>query len=239
MLVMGIDTETTGRCTDTDRIIEIAAVIYDTKEKVPLDIFSSFIRHTVEDGYLSPTGIRGEWLRQFGISFPTAMGVIQKMAQSCEIVAVMAHNALSFDKPIITAELMRNQIVGHALEEMHWVDTMTDLPFVKEPKSRALTYMAADHNYLNTLPHRALFDVFTMLKIVDHYDMSTILMNSKIPWITARICTNYDQRQIAKDLRYSWDDKDKIWTKKVKEDQFEAEVKAAEARGVSVVKVKA
>jgi DNA polymerase-3 subunit epsilon len=238
VILLGVDTETTGIDPAVDRIIEIGAILYDTEAKVPLHMFNTLIRLPTEDGYVSPTGIRGEWLRQFGMSLQDAFGEIQRFASMAEVAAACGHNAENFDKPIILAELERLGFQEHCFKELHWIDSRYDLPFEVPPTSRRLVHLAAEKGIVNPFPHRALFDVLTMLKLMDHYDYEAVLRHSKVPWVKARICTNYDQRQIAKDLRYSWDDKDKIWTKKVKEDQFDAEVKAAKERGVDVVKVR-
>ncbi len=239
VILLGVDTETTGTDAANDRIIEIGAILYDTEAKVPLHMFNSFIRHETEEGYVSPTGIRGEWLRQYGMSLPNAFGEIQRILSMAEVKAAVAHNAVNFDKPIILAELERLAFQEHCFKDLHWIDSRYDLPFDPPPTSRRLIHLAAENGILNPFPHRALFDVLTMFKMMDNYDYEKVYEHSKIPWITVRVMTDFDQRQIAKDLRYSWNGDDKIWTKKVKEDQFDAEVKAAEARGVAVVRLQA
>lgn len=234
--MLGVDTETTGTETATDRIIEIGAILYDTEAKAPLHMFNTFIRHPVEEGYVSPTGIKGEWLRQYGMSLPDAFGEIQKIVSMADVKAAVGHNAENFDKPIILAELTRHSFQEHCLKELHWIDSRYDLPFEQPPTSRRLVHLAAEvAGFCNPFPHRALFDVLTMFKLMDNFDYEKVYAHSLVPWINVRIMTSFDQKQIAKDLRYSWDGR--IWVKKVKEDQYEAEVKAAEARGVSVVKL--
>lgn len=241
MILLGVDCETTGLDTSTDRIIEIGAILYDTEAKTPLHMFSTLIRHPVEDGYVSPTGIKGEWLRQFGMSLPDAFGEIQRISSLADVKAAVAHNAENYDKPLILAELERNGFQEHFLKTAHWIDSRYDLPFEQPPTSRRLVHLAAEvAGFCNPFPHRALFDVLTMFKLMDNFDYEKVLEHSKLPWVTARIMVNYENYKIAKDLRYSYSGPpDKIWTKKVKEDQFDAEVKAAEARGVSVVRLQA
>lgn len=242
MIVLGYDLESTGLDTSTARIIEVGAALYDMNEKMPLQLLSCFIRPDWEmpPDYVSPTGIKGEWLLKFGIPLREAFTRLEELAAHAECVT--AQNGENYDKPLTVAELRRLGVVApHIMESLHWVDTRYDLPFDYAPKSRHLNHLAADAGFINPFPHRALFDAMTCLRLAAQHDFEKVLAHSKIPWVNVRIMTNFDQRQIAKDLRYSphYDDKGKFqfWSKKVKEDQFEAEKMAAEARGVSVVKL--
>ncbi len=238
MIVLGYDLESTGLLVEQDRIIEVGAVTYDTEAKVPLEIFSAFVRAPgLSEGYISPTGIKVEWLRQYGMSLPDAFGNVQRMIATADPVAVVAHNGENFDKPLTIAELRRESIVGHALEELHWVDTRNDLPFEKEPSSRRLTHLAADHRILNPFEHRSIFDVLTMLQVMDHYPFEAVLENSKIPWITIRSLTGYDDREKAKELRFSWNGEKRIWTKLIKENAYAREEAAAAEKGVKIVRL--
>ena len=48
-------------------------------------------------------------------------------------------------------------------------------------KTRSLPYLAADHGFLNPFPHRALFDVMTMIQIAGMYDINEILKYADSP----------------------------------------------------------
>lgn len=239
MLVCGYDTETTGLDTEKDHIIEVGAMLYDTEKRVPLKVYNTFIRplSPLPAGYVSPTGIHAEWLVRYGVSLPEAFGQIQCMVAATDPHIVVAHNGLNFDRLITLAELKRHNIQGHAMAEAHWVDTRQDIPFEKEPDSRKLKYIACDHNFINPFPHRALFDVSTMMKVVSHYNFEEILALSKVPLITVRALTNYDQRQLAKDARFNWNGERKIWTKEIRENTLEREVAAAAEKGFEIVRI--
>lgn len=238
MIVLGYDLETTGLLVDQDRIIEIGAIIYDTALKVPLEIFSSFVRAPgLAPDYISPTGIKAEWLMKYGISLPDAFGHVQRMIAMSDPVAIVAWNGEAFDKPFTIAELRREIIIGHGLETTHWIDPMVDLSFEKKSSSRKLGHVAADHNFLNPFAHRATFDVLTMLQIMDHYQFPEVLARSKLPWIEVRCCVAKPDRQKAKDLRYGWDGDRVMWTKKIKEDAFAREEAAAALLGVKIVRI--
>jgi DNA polymerase III epsilon subunit-like protein len=234
MILLGIDTESTGLDVKEDRIIEVGAVIYDTFEMVPLDVYSQFIIPSIplEDGWVSPTGIPKEWLYKYGVSLPEAFGKIQCMMANASPDAVVAHNGEAFDKPLIFNELARHKIMGHALETAHWLDSRHDIPFTEDVTSRRLRHLAADHGIMNPFEHRALFDVLTMLKILDKYAIEEVYEQSKQPWITIRALTDYDNRQKAKDLRYNWDGK--IWTKKIKQKDLDNELKQAMTKGFKI-----
>lgn len=242
-VVIGLDLESTGRDTKEDRIIEVAAVVYNTEEKAPLEIFSSLIRlsELPPSDYTSPTGIKGAWLLKYGISFPDCMGEVQRMIAKADPVALVAFNGNSFDRPLLKAELKRHNIIAHAVDELHLIDPRFDLPLKYQPKSTALTYMAADHGFINYFPHRALFDVMTMLKILDHYNFEEVLALSRVPWVTLKACVGYDDRQLAKDLGYSWEKimettYPKTWVKRIRETEMEKEELAAKGKGFRIIK---
>lgn len=175
---------------------------------------------------------------QHGVPLPEALGNVQLMIAAMDPAIVVAHNGTNFDKPMTIAELERYQIKDHGLASAHWIDSRMDLPFEKEPSSRKLVHIAAEHGILNPFPHRAISDVFTMLKVLDHYDFELVLANSKVPLITIRALITYEmqkERQGAKDLRYNWDGVKKIWTKQVRENALEREKKAAAERGFEIV----
>ncbi len=237
MLVLGYDTETTGLLVNEDRIIEVGAMLYDTDARQPVRIFDTLIRprDPLPEGYISPTGIRGDWLIQHGVSFHDAFGELQRIAAAMPEAIVVAHNGNNYDRPITLAELSRHNIVGHSLESAHWIDTKEDLPFKKQPKSRSLVHLAADHRFLNPFEHRALFDVCTMLKVMDEYPFDEVLAISKSPLVTIRAMTSYEQRFLASQARFDWNkDGKKMWTKQIREIHLEREKASAAERGFEI-----
>jgi DNA polymerase-3 subunit epsilon len=239
VIVLGYDTETTGLDVNKDYIIEVGAMLYDTEARAPLRVFDTFIRPPapLPEDYVSPTGIHGQWLLRHGVSFSDAFGEIQRMVAAMVEPIVIAHNGVNYDKPITAAELARNDVVNHCILGAHWIDTRLDLPFKKEPKSRSLTHLAADHGFLNPFEHRAIFDVSTMMKLLDHYDFAEVYALSKVPMITVRACVTFDQKQLAKDARYFWDGERKIWTRQIRENTLEKEISLAAEKGFRVVRL--
>lgn len=246
--VLGIDFETTGLDTKADHIIELGAVVWDTDGAHPLDLFSCFItppdcKLPLSEDIREFTGIKDEWLIKHGRTLAQAMDYLQKvLIEPYEIDYIVAHNGENFDRPLALAELERHGIEAHGLKDLHWIDTRTDLPFAKEPRSRSLNHLAADFEFINPFKHRAVFDVLTMLRVMSHFDFEVVAAQSRIPWVTVRALVDYNDRQKAKDLRYSWEQVGDIkmprsWIKRVRENQLEAEQKLADEKGFKAVRV--
>lgn len=219
-------------------------MLYDTEAKQPVRIYDTLIRPSGEPlppEYISPTGIKGEWLTNHGVSFPEAMGEIQRMIVAMPEPIIIGHNIINFDKPITLAEIARHQIQEHAFLSAHIIDTRQDLPFEKEPSSRKLIHMLAEFaGLVNHFEHRALFDAAACMKLIDLFPFEQVLANSKIPLITVRAMITYQmekERQGAKDLRYNWDGVKKLWTKQIRETAIEREIAAAAEKGFLVVRL--
>ena len=71
-------------------------------------------------------------------------------------------------------------------------------------------------------PHAALFDVMTMLKVLECFDVEAVAMRAVIPWVVVAAQVDFDNKDKAKARRYSWEalgDKrfPRQWVKRVKE----------------------
>lgn len=243
MLVLGYDVETTGLDTSKDRIVEVGAVVWDTDKKLPIKIYSSFVsgveilpEHSTA---LEINRIDPEWLK-YGKPLGSIFGDLAEECAIHGIEYIVAHNGENYDKPITMAEAERG---GFKFPELTWLDTRMDLPFEVEPKSRSLNHLALDQGFINHFAHRAVFDVLTMLKVMSAYDFSKIVEMSKVPWVIVRAMVDYDNREKAKEARFSWemigtDKYPKCWVKKIRENQLEAEVKRAEEKNFKVLRIK-
>ncbi len=245
MRVLGIDTETTGLDIAKDRILEIGAVIYDTDEKIPLAMVSrTILPSNVEftPGYVSPTGLKAEYIQEFGSSLVNAIGEIVRLVQQHKPEAIVGHNIVGYDMPLLRHELEREQINVDLFSELPIIDTRHDLPFKKEPSSRRQEHLAAEHGFLNPFPHRALFDVMTCLRLLSCYDFADVFAMSKIPFVTVRANVSYDDKQKAKDQRFSWEEANgvkypKWWVKAVRENAVDREIEQAKEKGFVVTRV--
>ena len=86
-----------------------------------------------------------------------------------------------------------------------WIDTCTDVPYPPSVGSRTLRYLAADHLFINPFPHRAIFDVMTMLTVLSHYNVEEIAVLAKSPVIHVQAKVGYDEREKAKARGYMWE----------------------------------
>lgn len=249
MIVLGIDCETTGLDTANDQVIELGAVFWDTEKQVPLDIFNKLVLPRAEKLPLTPeitklTGITTEQLERYGIGFMEAYQQLNSMMAEYIPEYVLAHNGENFDKPLIMKELMRGGETPQycVLGRIPWIDTRCDLPFEEEPQSRRLNHLALDQGFINPFQHRAVFDVLTMMKVMSKYDFQEIVKLSQVPWVVTRALVDYDDRQKAKDLRYSWEmlgdiKYPKAWVKKIRANQLEKEIETGAKTGVKIVRV--
>ncbi len=229
MRLLGLDFESTGLDTGNDRIVEVGAVIWEDNK--PLGMFSAFVHdETFPEMSAEVTAINGittEMLKEFGAPPSPVYHTLSNYCVKHKVDYIVAHNGENFDKPFLFAELSR--LGGEfAIKQLPWIDTRTDLPHLVEPSSRRLIHMAADLGFVNPFPHRAVFDVLTMLRILSNYGIDEVLAYQAIPFITVRGLVSYEDRQLAKDQRFSWEqlgDKKfvKMWVKRIKKNRFEAE----------------
>src|SRR5208282_4762391 len=114
---------------------------------------------------------------------------------------------------------------------------------VPERNSTRLTYMAADHAFLNPFPHRAMFDVMTMLKILDNYDIGKVMELAKSPTVTVKAIVSFDQKDLARNRGYHAQyetnrdgsrGKFKHWSMSVKAIKLDQVREAAKAAGFDV-----
>ena len=99
-----------------------------------------------------------------------------------------------------------------------------------------LNYLAADHGFINPFAHRAIFDVLTMFKVLENYDLNKIVENSKEEKVNLIAQVSYSERNKAKALGYKWIDGS--WKKTVRNSQIEVEREKAKELNVFVTQVK-
>jgi DNA polymerase-3 subunit epsilon len=246
MRVLGIDFEATGLDTSASRIMEVGAVVWDVENKSPLSLHS----YLVKEDYLFPipaeikklTGIYDGMLQEFGRPLEKVLTRVHEVIEKHGVSFIVAHNGENYDKPLLTSELSRLHTPLPLYLGIPWIDTRQDLPWETEPDSRRLNHLALDAGFINPFPHRAIFDVLTMLKVMSRYPMADIINFQKIPYITVRAMVSYDERDKAKAQRFSWEkigseNYPKCWVKKVKENQLLKEQELAKEKGFQVVRI--
>jgi DNA polymerase-3 subunit epsilon len=249
MRLLGLDLETTGLDTANDRITELGLVLWDTDKKCLLAMKSYFM---IDDGlrekFKNPEiaamvkrlcNLDLETLEEFGLVPGMALSELEELAVRNKVDYILAHNGENFDKPFTYAELTRHNVKSDFFRQLPWLDTKMDIPHATPPDSNRLRHLALDCGFINPFEHRAIFDVLTMLRVLSNYDLSEVVEYSKIPFVTVRAVVTYDDRDLAKAQRYSWEklgDKSfpKCWVKRIKQNKLQDEIKACKFQVVVI-----
>jgi DNA polymerase-3 subunit epsilon len=221
--ICGIDLETTGLDLQKDFITEIAWIIKDVGDSKNLVQHSSLVITPllfIPDEITLLTKITKLHLDAAGRELKLVLNDLFDDLENFKVDYIVAHNGENFDKPMLFANAQR---VGWdpARLSVPWLDTRNDIVFPPAWTSRRLSHLAAELGFLNPFPHSALFDVATMLKVLEHFNIDDVIRRSQEPWVVLRALTNYDEREKAKQRRFSWErcgDKTypKCWVKRVK-----------------------
>jgi DNA polymerase III, epsilon subunit and related 3''-5'' exonucleases len=225
-----IDFETTGVDPYKDRMTEFALCEYDPDTTETITPTTN--RYVWEAGYpiitdevSQLTGITQKKLHLYGI---TPFDAVSKIIELCPESSIMvAHNANNFDKIILQEEAKRQ---GLPLPQYTWVDTRTDIPYPERQRCKILSHICLDHGFVidpMTL-HRAEGDIQLLAMLLSKYDFDKILHRStaKKSVISAKV--TYDDRQLAKDAGFRWQELGtrvfpKRWVKEILEEEFSGE----------------
>jgi len=232
--LLGLDFETSGFDPKVDRIIEVGAVLWDSDKKAPLSIHSNLVGDAdyplLSDEIIQVTGITNDMLNEFGRSITDPLLLLDGICNRHKVSYIVAHNGQNFDRHFLLEELKRTGLdkICPTIMGLPWLDTLYDIPFEKAPDSRKLNHLALDHNFMNPFKHRAVFDALTCLMVLSNYSLEDVATYSKEPWIVVRALVSFDDRQLAKDKKYSWEKLGdgaypKMWVKKIKENALEKE----------------
>jgi len=233
---IGVDVETTGLDFKESRITEIGFVVMELGSHKPLDCQTYFVYEQdvkkVPEEITKLTGITLDHLVYHGVTPEHAARTVRHACQTFNVDYLVAHNA-AFDLTMLKEFSDRNGV--RVLDSpLPVIDTATDLPeeLYAEARTHTLSYLAAHMGFINPFPHAALFDVMTMMKVLFAHDVEKVVERSKIPWVVVAAGVKYDDRQLAKDRRYRWEEIDgvkyaKRWVKKVKQDRVEIEQQEA------------
>lgn len=256
MKLLGLDLETGNKFKNDDGsqtslddtcITEVGLVMYDTDiGYVPVDIYGALVNEGkgVHEDAVKYTGITPEMVEKYGKDPKEVCEKIMEMLKECDYV--VAQNGNEFDKPRLLKFLLRylGKDAFEGFEPIHWIDTLTDIEYPSNIRSKSLGALAAAHLILNCFPHRAITDVLTMMAILFKYDLKRTLEVSKSPQVilkarapididpskkknafnkgTAEYAEMERWKSLVKDRGFRWDGDaevtgEKCWYKKTKE----------------------
>ena len=226
MNVLILDFESTGLDTKLDRPIEIGILVLDTLANSPLYITNMFpyAGQTISSEITELTGITTQLLEEHGVIPVVCFNDLIATISKYNVQYLVAHNGTSFDFPLLANELAR---LGIAMPEIGYIDTRTDLPHKKEPRSKDLASLCFKYGYGSIANHRAVFDCISVFQLLQNFDFEEVAALSKIPMICVRAMISYEDRQLGKDKGFSWEragDKHypKCWIKNIKANSVEA-----------------
>lgn len=251
MRLCAIDLETNGLDFESSWITEIGYVIKDYGSPKPLVLGSHAIAPDADipAGHISEeitqiTGITEEHLREVGVSLHDALEELCEHLEGLGVQYMVTHNGQNFDEPMLAAHIKRLGLedVAAPLMRLPWLDTQHDVVYPKHWQ-RNLVSVAANHGFLNPFPHAALFDAYTCFKVLEYADLEQVIARSKMPWVVLRalVTPPYDdprpagqkESDLAKARRFGWQScgdgrvYEKMWVKRVKEDEVAKEMQEA------------
>ena len=217
--ILGLDVETTGLESGTNRIIEVGCCLWDWENKIPLALYSSLVipEQDIPEEITALTGITKEHINEFGWPEVKVLEDVGEILAKADYV--MAHNA-PFDKGFVDAAVHRQ---GMNPIDKPWIDSRMDIVFPKDVSTRHLNYLAAEAGFINPWKHRALFDVMTMLKLASAYDLDAIIARSQEPIVYVQAIVSFDEKELAKARGYRWHAPSKTWWREFKASDYEAD----------------
>jgi len=211
---LGLDLETTSLNIDNCKILEVGVARFCDKEIIDMNSWlvyqdESFLTEEVK----KISKFKVDMVTEFGYKEDSVLKRLNKVIESVDYI--VAYNGRSYDKLVYENTCKR---LGIEPIDKLWVDPLKDIDFGPEIFGRKLVHVAAEHGFLNPFPHRALFDVVTMLKIYFSYDEQIILDNAKAP-VAKIFAINlpFSRKDEAKNRGYKWDTDNKIWYLEVRD----------------------
>ena len=206
-----IDFETTGLDTENDEAVEFCAMVYEPVSRRYLKTFEGFFEASYTEKSKAMLndlcGLDVGYIPVLFDEFHTEFHALCHLIGGGAITHLVAHNA-PFDRAFFDRCCMK--IIGR-IPEVTWIDSSTDYPFRDGIKTKRLSYLAADHGFLNPFAHRAFADCLTLYGITKQYDWQDILKYAAIPTVKIQAMVSYADKDKAKNAGFRWDDKTKAW----------------------------
>ena len=209
MIIVGIDTETTG-LNDDDEVIEIGYVIYDTETNYVLSSGSELLEPTKWGSEAEKFHKIPESLTRVAKLKAVDVDLVKRISAYKPSV-ILAHNA-SFDYPRIVK-------LWPGLKDFEWLCTKNDLDHAAvlgyQPQSTRLMHLALEYGFYIIGWHRAMSDSEYVCKIASKHDLEKALVNKKLPKYNITAGGRYNSCGITlmKQLKFRWNDDIKLWSR--------------------------
>ena len=211
-----VDLETTGLDSSKDKIIEFGVVEFGLVEgqaPILLGMYGGLedpgvpLSQEIKD----LTGLTDEALKGQSIRWDFAMAAWKRAS------VVVAHNA-QFDRSFLMSR------PDFAAAPKHWACTMRHIDWsAKGFGTKKLTYLAADHGFVNPFAHRAAFDCATTFRLAAPH-MRELINNSYEPEFKIIAAGSpFESKDILKKKGYIWDNDNRVWHKTVLSNKAQAE----------------
>lgn len=212
MKVLILDTETSGLDETKDRVVEVAFAIWDTRFLTMVSAFSTLVPQLFNEAE-AVNQIPAAALQSMDAETqkPTSFfGPL--MAAAFEADAIMAHNA-EFDRNFLA-------VAEGVTFDAPWVCSCHHMewPIVSGSKSLASLCLAAGVGVSHA--HRALTDVLLLVRLLERVGervgvegIEKLIRNGMRPRAKYRALVHYDDRGLAKDAGFMWNNDTKQWTK--------------------------
>jgi DNA polymerase-3 subunit epsilon len=231
MRILLTDVETSGLVYDDGaRVIEVAAALYDTKYASVIESFSALIKHH-ENGAEHVNGIPVGLLQEQGAS---PFEVWDRfLAVFVEAECVVAHRA-EFDQNLVTKSI--EGMEGDLCERYDswdpgkpWVCTKSDIEWPNKLRGDSLVQLALGLGLGVASAHRAMADVDTMARCLTRAQevmtvewaknpcgppsdwLEPLFRRAMRPKVRVVAMVSFEQKQLAKDAGFFWDDKRREW----------------------------
>lgn len=234
MIWLGYDIETTGLDVKADRVTEVGLVLWDAYKKKTIFAASKLIRNRIISKEIEQlTSIDQGMIDEFGEEAADVFNFVSVCFKKADYI--ISHNGNIYDKPMTINEFERSKIDWPSTP---WIDTTTDVPFDPKITTRSLKYLASEKDFVNPFPHRALFDVLTMLKIVSYFDPDVIRDHSLAKTLLIKALVTRENKELAKARGYRWNPDKVSWYKTIKEFNYEKEALEAPFKVLLIEEIK-
>jgi DNA polymerase III subunit epsilon len=212
-----IDTETTGLNPDNDRVIELGAILYSVSHQTVIHQLSMLFPasdNPAEKINRIPSSVLPT------IDLKLQGGMLLTFEQMVKHATyAIAHNA-EFDRQWFDdrhlPKLMKED------KPIQWLCTMDDFTWPQQNRpGESLVTLALAHGIGVSSAHRALTDCQLIAALLDRTDkdqLKNMITAALRPKCLFKANVSFDDRQLAKDAGFKWNASERIWTRKMVEE---------------------